>query len=96
MGIVQDSAQKWMVPVPPLIVYSFDVPQYKETSNFAGLEDCPNTVANVFLDYVNVSDMNCPLLNVRTHCKKLMISVSTESFLKLSNLSLRGVFLFQN
>lgn len=68
MCILQDSAKKSMLPVPQLIVYSFDVPRYEETSKFAGLEACPDIVANVFLDYMDVSDNNFESYSLAVCC----------------------------
>ena len=53
--MLKDSAKKCMETVPPIIIYSFDVPRYEETSQFSDLQGCPDTVANVFLDCMEVS-----------------------------------------
>eukprot|EP00794_Sanderia_malayensis_P010706 gene10706-11851_t len=36
-----------------IIVFDFKVPRYNEAERYPDLVDCPDTVANVFLDYAN-------------------------------------------
>eukprot|EP00794_Sanderia_malayensis_P021035 gene21035-23088_t len=42
--------------IPTMIVFGFDIPNYDETTNLEGLQNLPNDVANVFLDYSGDGD----------------------------------------
>ena len=50
MFLVKESCIKNQVPVPLLIVTSFDVPRYLEANTYID-SACPDVVANVFMDY---------------------------------------------
>ena len=41
--------------LPELIIYDFNVPRYAECETHTDMDDLPDIVANVFMDYESVS-----------------------------------------
>ena len=83
--VIQISAKEHLVDVSPLITYSFDVQRYEEAGQFTGLEDCPDTVAKVFLDYTEVSKIlpTVPTLSIWVAVSRSDSSCPIVSFLTI-------------
>ena len=53
MHLIKDHAKSYNLTIPPLIIVSFLGERYSQASGYGGLDDIPDVVANVFLDYAN-------------------------------------------
>ena len=63
MQLIKETAKTYNIDIPPLIVTSFDTQRYTECDQFIDY-DCPDIVANIFLDHAKDKD---DVANVSEH-----------------------------